>query len=149
MRKQSPTLRQNQVVVSAQLTLIVYDGGRQAPSARASFRLCTRSHAHRLPAAAQSGWTLRASAASADPRQDHLPSGPSPTLSTGCQISPAPYLGSNQSGSLLSTCSKPGTTTRPERVHMSLTARISSLRPDPMAKRRVQQCLGSDKNTYD
>lgn len=49
-------------------------------------------------------------AASADPRQDHLPSGPSPTLSTGCQISPAPYLGSNQSGSLLSTCSKPGTT---------------------------------------
>lgn len=88
-------------------------------------------------------------AASADPRQDHLPSGPSPTLSTGCQISPAPYLGSNQSGSLLSTCSKPGTTTRPERVHMSLTARISSLRPDPMAKRRVQQCLGSDKNTYD
>ena len=57
-------------------------------------------------------------AASPDPRQDHLPSGPSPTLSTGCQISPAPYLGSNQSGSLLSACSKPGTTTQPERVHV-------------------------------
>lgn len=134
--------------MSAQFTLTVYDGGREAPSARAGFRLCRVTCSQTSCCCSVRLDSQETQAASPDPRQDHLPSGPSPTLSTGCQISPAPYLGSNQSGSLLSTCSKPGTTTQPERVHMSLTVRISSLRPDPMAKRRAQQCLGSDKNTY-
>ena len=135
-------------MVSAQFTLTVYNRGREAPSARASFRLCTvtcsqtscccsvRLDSQRLKQLLQTPDRTICHLA-------HLPHSPPaarfhPPL-IWAVINPVPFF------PLVANLVPPLSLN----VSTSLTIRISSLRPDPMAKRRVQQCSGSDKNTND
>lgn len=128
--------------------LTVYDGGREAPSAETT---CTQSHTHRFSCCRpESGWALRdqsstsVSETGSSAKGADLPHFPPPAKPYA-----SPDLGSEQSGSLTSTCGKSGTSTQPGHVHRAQTVRISSIRRNLMAKRRVQHCLCSDKNGRD
>lgn len=120
----------------------VHDGGREAAASAEIMLLnihtITHSGIFLLAVYSQVGCS-ETKAASLYPKYIWVicQTGLSAMPSTGCQLLCLPYLDSNQLGFLVSTCSTPGTFTQPERVNMSLTIRISSIRLDLTAKRRV------------